>query len=400
MSESYYGSLELALEAAQRALQVPAYRDEWGQARLESYEDFARLPLLSKQKLIDGAAKRPPFGERLGVPVSELAYAFVGPGPLYLPFTEADMDAARTATAEALRSCGIGPEDVVDQVVAYHWVVGGTLVDGALRKLGCAVVPAGPGNTELHLQSIRALGVTAIVCFPSFLSHLLSRAREQGLELPLRRAAFSGEVRESDFRERILAEHGIVARERYGVGEIGSVASECGEGAGLHLRDDLLIEVIDPLTCDPASMEDPEPKELVVTDRREAMPIVRYRTGDLVEALDLDACACGRTSPRIRRIIGRTGGIPRVKGMFLVPRHVGDVLERRGLPGVRYQLRIDRPADMDRLTVVLAPGDRDLGAIDALADDLATALRMRAEIEQVDALPDDVPLVDDRRALS
>ena len=398
MSVSYHGPVDAALELARRCAAVPAYREEWGSARIESYEDFVRLPLLSKEQLIEGAARQPPYGGRLTVPTEELAYVFASPGPVYSAFTAADMDAACAATAEALRACGFGAEDVVDQVVSYHWVVGGTLTDGALRKLGCAVVPAGPGNTELHLESIRALGATAIVCFPTFLGHLLERAQERGIELPLRKAAIAGEVHESDFRERMLAEHGIVVRERYGVGEVGSVAWQCSEGGGLHLRDDILVEVVDPQTGELVSMADPEPKEFVVTDiPRRGMPMVRYRTGDLVEALDLDPCPCGRRSPRLRRIIGRTGGIPRVKGMFLVPKHVGDVLDRRGTR-MRYQLRLDRQTGMDSLTIVLAGAAAEVDDLAGLQEELAATLRMRAEIE-FGVLADDAAVVDDRRSI-
>jgi phenylacetate-CoA ligase len=399
-SETRYGRMDAALEAARRALRVPAYRREWGDAQAESPDEFTRLPFVSKQRLIDGAIERPPFGERLAVPAADVAYTFVSPGPLYLPFTDADLDAAWSATAEALRLCGFGPDDVVDQVVAYHWVAGGTLATGGLRKLGCTVVPAGPGNTDLHLDSIVGLGVTAIVCFPTFLEHLLQRAEERGLELPLRKAAISGELHESDFRARVLDRYGIVTRERYGVAEIGTVAWECEHVTGLHLRDDLLVETVDPESGEPVALDDPEPKELVITDPgREAMPVIRYRTGDLVEALDVEPCACGRTAPRVRRIVGRTGGIPRVKGMFVVPKHVGDVLERRRLK-TRYQLRIERPAGQDALTVVLARPEQGLGDVEALKEQLAAALRIRAEIEEVDSLPDDAPLVDDRRAIA
>jgi phenylacetate-CoA ligase len=400
MDETSYGTPELAFEAAQRARRVPAYAAEWSDARLETAADLRHLPFLTKQKLIDCATAGPPFGDRLSVTIEDVAYTFVSPGPLYLPFTDGDLDTASDATAASLRACGFGPEDIVDQVVSYHWVAGGTLTDRGVRKLGCVVVPAGPGNTDLHLESILGLGATAIVCFPSFLSHLLTRAADRRLDLPLKKAAISGELHESGFRERVLRDYGIVARERYGVAEIGTVAWECREASGLHLRDDLFVETIDPETGEPVEFTDPRPKELVVTDPgRQAMPIVRYRTSDLVEALDVEPCTCGRKSPRVRRIIGRSGAIPRVKGMFVVPKHVGDVLDRHGVR-CRYQLRIERPHAQDKLTIVLERPEDGLGDVQELKDEFASILRMRAEIEEVGSLPADAPIVDDQRTVS
>ena len=149
------------------------------------------------------------------------------------------------------------------------------------------------------------------------------------------------------------------------------------------------------------ALADPEPKELVITDPgREAMPVIRYldrrpgRGARRRARVPVAAwrCASGGSS-------AWTGGIPRVKGMFVVPKHVGDVLERCRLK-TRYQLRIERPAGQDALTVVLARPEEGLGDVEALKEQLAAALRIRAEIEEVDSLPDDAPLVDDRRAIA
>jgi phenylacetate-CoA ligase len=399
-----FGPDDAALEAARRAASVPAYRDAWSQAGVDPEvlgpEDLARLPFVSKADLIAGAADDPPFGGRLACDRGDLAHVYVAPGPLYLPLTPGDVERMWNAQARAFAALGLGPEDIVDNTVGYHWVLGGALIDGGLRRLGCTVIPGGPGNRELHLESIRALGATAIIVFPTFLDALLELAGEQGLELPLRRAIISGEMHRSDFKAQCEAEHGIVVRERYGVSEIGVVAHECAEGDGLHLRDDLLVEAIDPITAEAVDLDSPDVKELVLTDPgREAMPIVRLRTGDLVQALELETCRCGSSAPRLRRIVGRTTSIPRVKGMFVVPGTVAEVLDRHGIQG-RHQLRIERPGGSDRLTVVVERGPSDGLAVDVLAPALNTALRMRVEIEQVEALAADAPLVDDRRAIA
>jgi len=396
-----YGDRDRAVAAAALAARIPAYVREWGGAGVDaaafSSDDFERLPFLSKSAIMDGAAASPPFGDRLGVPREQVAMVFAAAGSIYMPFTRDDFAALAAATARALASCGLEPGDVVDQTVMYNFVIGGSLIDAGLRHLGCTVVPGGPGNTDVHLQTIMDLGVNAIVAFPSFLAHLLETAAERGLELPLRKAAISGEMREEGFKERVRREHGVTVRERYGVAEVGTVAYECAAGEGLHLSDSVLFEFVDPETGALRALDDPEPKEIVVTDvNRVAMPIIRLRTGDLVEDLIVSRCGCGSASPRIRRIVGRVGDVPRVKGMFVVPRRVEGVLRSHSIE-TGFQLRIERSGNFDCLTVVVARpagGVRDAAGLQA---DIEGVLRMRIELLEVDALPDDAPVVDDRR---
>jgi phenylacetate-CoA ligase len=193
-------------------------------------------------------------------------------------------------------------------------------------------------------------------------------------------------------------ENGIVVRERYGSAESGPLAFDCEHGTGLHLDDSQYIEFIDPDTGEPRAMDDPELKEIVVTSPyRKAFPIVRFRTGDLVEALETGQCACGSNVPRFHRIAGRASSIPRIKGMFVVPRQIEDVLRRHGVRG-RFQLRFDRPEHLDVLTIVYED-DAQAGDRDAMQSDVNQALRMRVDLETVDSLPGDAPIVDDRRDL-
>jgi phenylacetate-CoA ligase len=169
----------------------------------------------------------------------------------------------------------------------------------------------------------------------------------------------------------------------------------------MHLSDDHVVEVIDPATG--AHVDEGTSGELVVSDVwRQAMPIIRYRTGDLTEGLNLEPCPCGRTAPRMKRIIGRVSDIPRIKGMFVVPRHVQNVLNRYPELG-RYQLIVDRPAHQDELTIKIALNEpvnqEDLGR--RLSAEIREAIRLAARLEFVDPdnLPEGAPLVEDRRTL-
>jgi phenylacetate-CoA ligase len=396
------GSLEGAVAAARRAAPVRAYADEWDGVDADAIDasSFAELPFLTKAQLVSAVTPDDPYGGRLGVPRSEIHTAFVTPGPINLPLSRTDFDAVVVAQARSLASSGVRAEDVVDQTVGYQWVVGGTILHRSLEHIGCTVVPGGPGQTDLHIQSISALGVTAILAFPSFLDHVLERARELGVLLPLRLASIAGEMSEGDFKQRIEREYGVLVRERYGIAEGGPVAYECHVGAGLHLDDDVYVEFIDPDSGAPRAPDDPALKEIVVTaPLREAFPLVRFRTGDLVEALDVEPCECGSTSPRIRRVVGRASSIPRIKGMFIVPRQIEDVLRRNEVRG-RFQLRFDRPERLDRLTVVVERTGVGNGGLDAVHTELMQVLRMRCELDVVDSIADDAPLVEDLRNLS
>jgi len=248
--------------------------------------------------------------------------------------------------------------------------------------------------------------VTVIHAFTTFLAQLGEVVQQKGYDprkdLALRLGIIGGEIR-SEAARRALGEPfgGIQIREQYGTAEVGIIANECEFGAGMHLSDDHIVEVIDPVTgnhVDPGASG-----ELVVSDIwQQAMPIIRYRTGDLTEGLNLEPCPCGRTAPRLQRIIGRVSDIPRIKGMFVVPHNIQNVLDRYPQLG-RFQLCVDRPARQDELTVKIVrkrPLDQEvLGQ--RLVAELRDAIRLTAAVEFVDAqeLPEGLPLIDDRRRL-
>jgi phenylacetate-CoA ligase len=383
-----------AVEQARLAVTTPAYAGEWGAQRGDvSVDNWADLPFLSKERMIEAAAAAPPFGGRLTVAQEQLGWVFVAPGPIYMPYTADDMTRVTAAYAVALESLGLTRADLVDQTLLYNWVIAATMVDRGLSTLGCGIVPGGPGNTEQHAEALVTAGVTAVIAMPSFLETLLTAVGDRPHSL--RKAVIMGELSDAGAKGRIAAASGVVVREFYGVGDVGAVAYECAAGEGMHLRPDLLVEFIDPESGAHRIPDKGSPAEIVVTDfARRAMPIVRLRSGDLVDELITELCSCGNPAPRIRRIVGRSNDITKVRGMFVVPGEVSRVLRNRGV-SAEHCLVVDRHEGRDTLQVLIE-GTADAG-VDELQREIERVLRIRADLRFVDRLPEGSGLLRDRR---
>jgi phenylacetate-CoA ligase len=312
-----------------------------------------------------------------------------------MPFTASDMEQVVGSFAKALSACGFTCNDFVDQTTMYSWVIAATAIDLALRKIGCAVVPGGVGQSERHIEVMRHLNVNAIIAFPTFLEHLLKQASSLGLQLPLKKAAVMGELSDPQAKVRMQENFGLTVREFYGVADVGAVAWECSESNGMHLRDDLLVEFITPGGTESVLPKPGSPAELVVTDLyRAAMPIIRLRTGDLIDELKTEPCACGRSSPRFLRIVGRSSEITKVKGMFVVPRLVSDVMLQQGTERP-YRLVVDRIDGHDHLLLEIV--GEPIEACEIFKQKIEHALRMKIDLSFIKSLPEGSPRLIDRR---
>ena len=390
----------------------PYYRRRFDEAGANPHrfqtvtEYYEHIPFLKKEDIIAEQAKAPPHGSLLAVDPEEIVRLYISPGPIVWSFTAEGYRRYCEAFAKAVYVCGARHTDVVDVTPNYAWVPAGTFMDDGYRLLGAAVLPGSVGMSDFHVEVMKLTRVTVIHAFTTFLAQLGEVVRQKGYhpgtDLHVRLGIIGGEMR-SEAARQALGEPfgGIQIREQYGTAEVGIIASECEFGGGMHLSDDHVIEIIDPATG--KHVEGGAGGEVVVSDVwRQAMPIMRYRTGDLTEGLNDEACPCGRTAPRLKRIIGRVSDIPRVKGMFVVPRAVQDVVERYPALG-RYQLVVDRPARQDELTVRIVlkqPAERQMLAQRLMAE-IRDAIRLSANIQLVDQsdLPEDAPVVDDRRRI-
>lgn len=381
-------------EAARR---VEAFEARLTQAGLvpDDLVDVAaldRLPVLSKDELVDLQAAAPPFGGLLA-PGTSLRRIFQSPGPLYEPEPD-EPDPWRWASA--LTAAGFGPSDVVLNACGYHLTPLGAMFEQALLVLGATVVPAGVGSKDLQARACLDVGVTAYVGLPSYLKALLEQAEELGLPPEkLERAFVIAEPLPASLRAW-LEERVPVVRQGYGTAEAGNLGFECDELEGLHLPDDALVQV-----CDLASGEalwDGREGQVVVTLFRPDYPLVRLGTGDL-SAFLTEPCRCGIPTPRLAGWLGRVGEAVKVRGMFLHPRQARTALA--ALPDLEsFRLLVDRFEHRDTLRCEVVPvtGADAARLAAAVKERIRSGLRFDAEVLVVAELAPDEPTIVDLRS--
>lgn len=346
------------------------------------------LPVLRKESLGAVQAESPPFGGLLAVPVEHLARIFVSPGDIYDP-QGADPDYWRFS--KVLAAAGFRPGERVLNCFSYHLTPAGFMFDAAARALGCVVVPAGVGQQDLQIRVARAVGATGYVGLPSYLLALLERAAEAGPPLPIRRAVVTGEPLPQTLRERIKS-HGVAVCQAYGTADVGLIAYECEQGGGMHLDEDVIVEI-----CDPDGRPVPvgEMGEVVVTPLQETYPLLRFGTGDL-SAMVAEPCPCGRPSLRLKGWLGRVSDVTKVRGIFLYPRQLEEALAHLAGGIDRWRAVVERDADHRDVLRIEFSGQADPRAV---REAVQAAVRLNPDVVVVPAgaLPADGPHFQDRR---
>ena len=322
--------------------------------------DLAKLPVTSKSKLAEMQAENPPFGGFLTVPVNELKRIFMSPGPIYDPQGRVP---DFWGWSEGFYAAGFRPQDVVINTFGYQMTPAGLMFEESLLEIGCCVLPTGVGNTETQVQLMKNLGVTGFVGMASFLRKIGAKAREMGIDprhdLQLEIGYVAAEILTDALRTEVEEMYGMTLRQGYGTADCGCLAYECTERNGMHFTSNAYVEIVDPQTGQPLGPG--EPGEVVVTIFNPIYPLIRFGTGDLSAFTD-EPCACGRTSPRLTRIMGRVDQITKVKGMFVHPSQADKVVA--GFPQVaKYQIVVTREQNNDIMTFDLEmkepPADAD-----------------------------------------
>ncbi len=320
-------------------------------------ESHAALPVLRKADLPGLPGGDPPFGGLAARPAHGFARLFLSPGPICEPGEGADAGAAR-----ALRAAGLGAGDILLNTFGYHLTPAGLMFDDAGRAAGAAVIPAGGGNTDQIVQAMRAYRPTAYAGTADYLNILLKAADAAGVPVAITRAFLSGAAVTPGLRAA-FTDRGIGVFELYGTAELGILAYETPAHDGMVLNEGFWPEIVAPGTGEP--LAGGEVGELVVTLYRSAYPLIRFATGDLTAILP---SSDGVAPPRLRGWMGRADDAVKVKGMFLRPGMLAEVLAAVPIPRARFV--VDRLDERDRL-LLEAEGAEDL----ALAAQLQAAVR-------------------------
>lgn len=385
----YVGAIDEAVAAAVNAgaARVPALAARLAAADIQAVSrvaDLDRLPVLTKDDLLQAQRADPPFGGTVAAG-ARVRNVFVSPGPLYEPRL-AGGDHWRWG--EALRAAGIGAGDIVLNCFSYHLSPAGAMFEEGAFAVGAAVIPAGVGNQDLQVQAAAEIGATAYTGPPSYLKALFERADALGVRLPIHRALVTAEPLPDSLRAWLSSRMDTVLQ-AYGTAEAGLLGYETAPGSGLALPTGVLVQVCDAATGRPYT--DDSVGQVVVTLLRPDQPLVRFGTGDL------SAWTLGPDgSLRLAGVLGRIGEAVKVRGMFLHPRQAAEALA--GEPGLAaYRFVVERADHRDVLRCEVVPTpDAEDGLTERLRETIRSRLRLVAEVVGVPSLPEG-PIVEDRR---
>lgn len=356
-----------------------------------SREGLATLPVLRKSGLHVLQAKRPPFGGYATAPPAEASRIFMSPGPIFEPEGQGE-DWWRAA--RALYAGGVRKGDIVHNTFAYHLTPGGWILDSGARALGCAVIAAGPGNTEQQLEVIQALKPSVYVGVPDYLKILLDKAREAGKDATsFKKAIVGGGALFPSLRAE-YKQRGVATFQTYATADLGIIAYESQALDGMIVDEGVVVEIVRPGTGDPVPAG--EVGEVVVTSFNRDYPMIRLATGDLSAVLP-GASPCGRTNMRIKGWLGRADQTTKVKGMFVHPEQVAEVAKRHTGVG-RVRLVVGRAGEQDTMTLRAEASD-DAALKAKLAETLQAITKLKGEVELVapGSLPNDGKVIADER---
>lgn len=384
--------------AVRQALKTPFYKKrlmETGvrsEADIGSWEDVRRIPFTSKNDLRDAY----PYG-MLAVPLEDVVRLHASSGttgtPTVIYHTQEDLNVWTDLCARSIAATGATRKDVFQNMMTYGLFTGGLGLHYGAERLGALVIPAGSGNTKRQFKLMKDFGVTMVHATPSYLLHLYSKLEEEEIDredLMLKKAFVGAEPHSENIRKKIESLFRIDVYNSYGLSEMNGpgVAFECRCKDGMHIWEDaFLLEVIDPDTLHP--VPDGETGELVFTTlKRNATPLLRYRTRDLSRAYP-GPCACGRTHRRIDRIKGRTDDMLIINGVNVFPSQIEEVIMKMPEIGNNYQILVEKAGALDRITVKTEVGQaifsddaRDMNHLrDRIKDNLKASISISPLVE-------------------
>jgi phenylacetate-CoA ligase len=382
-------------DVLRKAMAAPGYAERLrglDPAGITSRAALAKLPVLRKSELPALHKAALPFGGFVTGAPGSFGRLFTSPGPIFEPETT---DADPWRGARALFAAGFRPGDVVLNTFSYHLTPGGFIFDASARALGCAVIPAGPGNTEAQFELIEAYRPVGYSGTPDFLKILLDAAASAGRDISsIKRALVSGAAFPKSLQDEIKS-RGVDAYQAFGTADLGIVAFETSARDGMVVNEHLILEIVRPGTGDPVAAGDVG--EIVVTSLDPHHPWIRLALGDLTAALP-GASPCGRSNMRIKGWMGRADQTTKVKGMFVRPEQIAEIGKRH--PGLgRLRLVVTREGEIDVMTLKAEAAS----ASEALRSEIAASLRAVTKLQgAVDlvataSLPNDGKVISDDR---
>ena len=368
---------------------------------IDSRSALARLPVIRKHELLE--RQRDPnaadvfggfsaIGWGPAAPAQRALRVFASPGPIHEP---EGGSADYWRMARALSAAGFRGGELVHNSFSYHFTPAGAMMESGAFALGCTVFPAGTGQTEQQLQAMATLKPAGYIGTPSFLKIILDKADELGVALPsLSKASVGGEAFPPSLRDWLLA-RGVSAYQSYGTADLGLIAYETEAREGLVLDEGVIVEIVRPGTGDPVPIG--EVGEVVVTTLNPSYPLIRFGTGDLSAVL-AGPCPTGRTNTRIKGWMGRADQTAKVRGMFVHPAQVAEIVRRH--PEVhKARLVVSGEMASDRMALHVEVGDRPEGLAPRLAETMREVTKLRGEVLlcAVGSLPNDGKVIEDAR---
>lgn len=368
---------------------IPTYRKKFKDAGItpddiKTLDDLEKTPFTTKEDL----RKAYPYG-MLAADLSDVLELHASSGttghPTTCAYTKRDLEVWSKVMARIYASAGTKKGDIVQNAYGYGLFTGGLGFHYGALEIGATVLPISSGNTERQIRLAKEYGTTILVCTPSYAAYLGEYAKEKmgidpAKELKWKSGLFGAEAWSEELRRRIQELLGIEAFDIYGLSEVigPGVSVECSEHKGLHIHEDYFMpEIIDPATGE--KLEEGKTGELVLTTlTREATPVLRFRTGDIT-SLTTEECSCGRTIGRMSRILGRSDDMFKVRGVKMWPSTVEHALLLVKGASQNYQIILERPEDLDIMTVQVEP-EKEL--FERVGRDLSKLQNSRMEIEE------------------
>lgn len=348
---------------------VPYYKKKLDEAgvtpdSIKSLDDLKRIPFTTKDDLRENY----PFG-LFASPMKDIVRIHASSGttgkPTVVGYTKNDLDTWSEAIARLACAAGATEDDIAQISFGYGLFTGGFGLHYGLEKVGLAIIPASTGNTEKQIMLMKDFGTTLLVSTPSYALYMSEVAEKMGIDikkdLKLKIGMFGSEGSTEEMRQEIEKRWGMTATENYGLSEImgPGVAGECTEKCGMHVSDDLfIVEIINPETGE--VLPEGEVGELVITNiKKEGIPLLRYRTKDITY-LDNTPCKCGRTTPRIAKIQGRSDDMLKIKGVNVFPSQIESALLGTKEIAPYYQIIVKKVGFVDDMEVLVELNDDSL----------------------------------------